>query len=352
MEEAETWLRHGISKLSELERKFPHIEAEIYAYLGWISLRRGDLGKAQVMARKGAKPGRQHTSLRRALNDISTIWGPYITIKAIGIGQHRPSNVRLPSAKSWVISPALPVRQIISVFLRVTAAIGMSALEDYQRSLHVLEEIGDTEGTAIAHTNIGNIYIDMGAWNQAESHLHQSLKIAQQIAHPFELAQAHLNYGRLILTQAQWQNAQQHLDTAISFYRQAGAHTNPNLITAYWLQGVLSLEQDNVDAASMWSQRMFALLQEVMEKRPGESVEWGHYEQLRGHLVLAQGNPTLALSHLKQAETIFHASNTHIEVGRTAYLSAQARLARGEIEQAKNELLKALRNFRAIGRRL
>lgn len=348
MEEAETWLHHGISKLNELERKFPHIEAEIYAYLGWIALRRGDLVKAQSWLEQAL-----------ALVDNTSHYDVLSTIlNHLGAVYHDQGDW---DRAAHAIERALSIREELGDLpgvARSANSLGVlksdsghwsSALEDFQRSLHVLEGIGDIEGTAIAHTNIGGVYIDMGAWDQAESHLRQSLEIAQQIAHPFELAQAHLNYGRLHLAQAQWPDAQQHLDTAISYYRQAGAHTNTNLILAYWLQGILSLEQGQVDAASMWCQQMNTLLQDVNGKAPGGSAEWGHYQQLRGRLALAQGDPGHAINHLKQGETIFLASNTHIEIGRTAYLSAQARLALGDVEQAKNELLKAQAIFELLG---
>ena len=37
IEEAETWLRQGLTKLKETERAQPQIQAEISAFLGWIS---------------------------------------------------------------------------------------------------------------------------------------------------------------------------------------------------------------------------------------------------------------------------------------------------------------------------
>ena len=348
MEEAEAWLHHGLSKLKELDHKPPNVEAEIYAYLGWISLRQGDILKAQTLFEQAlalVNNTHHYDVLSTILNHLGTVY-------------HNQGDW---DRAAQTIERALTIREELGDLpgvARSANSLGIlksnsgnwnGALEDYQRGLHVLENIGDTEGTAIAHTNIGSVYINMGAWDQAERHLRQGLELAQQIANPFELAQAHLNLGRLYLTQGQWHRTQQHLDTAISFYRQAGANTNPSLITAYWLQGLLSLEQDNVDTATVWSQRMYALLQEVNGKPSGESTEWGHYEQLQGRIALAQRKPAQALDHLKQGETIFLASNTHIEIGRTIYWRAQVWLARGEAEKAKTELLKALRIFELLG---
>lgn len=348
MEAAETWLHHGLSKLKELAHKFPHIEAEIYAHLGWISLRRGDLRRAQTWLEQALEivDGTEHYDV------LSTI------LNYLGTTYHNQGDW---DRATRAVERALSIREELGDLpgiarssnslgiLKLNSGNWNGALKDFQRGLRVLEDIGDAEGMAIAHTSIGSVYIDMGTWTEAESHLRQSLMIARQIANPFELAQAHLHFGRLYLVQSQWDQAQQHLDAAISFYKQSGAHTNPGLMMAYWAQGLLNLEQDNVDAAITWEQRMHALLQEINGKPSGKSTEWGHYEQLRGRIALTQGRPDQALNHLKRAEALFLANNTHIEIGRIAHWSAQAWLARGNPQKAKTELLKAHRIFKRLG---
>jgi uncharacterized protein HemY len=60
-----------------IEFRFPHIEAEINAFLGWISLRCGNLAKAQALLEEALTlvDGTQHYSvLSSVLNHLGTVY--------------------------------------------------------------------------------------------------------------------------------------------------------------------------------------------------------------------------------------------------------------------------------------
>jgi adenylate cyclase len=348
MEEAETWLQQGLSKLDDSEHAQPQIEAEIHAYLGWISLRRGDLADARARLEQALErvDNTQHyDALSSILNRLGAVY----------------YNQGDWERATQVVERALAIRESLGDILGVARSsnnLGIlkrnsgdwqSALDNYQHGLSVLERIGDTEGIAIAHTNIGNVYIDMGNWDKAEANLRQSFEIAQRIANPYEIAQAHLNLGRLYLSQQLWEPSQSHLDTAITLYKQAGAHASAGLIDAYLLQGQLCLEQGKVKAAAEWSAQSHSLLHEVTGKTTGESAEWGRYEQLTGCIIAAQGDAVQAIEHLQRAKTIFDACRTHLEVGRTAHYCAQVWLSLSDETKAYAELVEAQRIFAQLG---
>lgn len=348
IEEAETWLRHSLSMLKGTAQ--PQIEAEIYGFLGWIAMRRGDLPGAQAI-------------LEQALHLVNDT--PHYDVLSSIL--NRLGGVYY-SQGDWeratqMVERALSIREKVGDILGVARSsnnLGIlkrnsgdwkSALANYQHGLEILEEIGDTEGMAIAHTNIGNVYIEMGEWEQAEANLQQSFNIAQKIANPYEIAQAHLNLGRLYLAQTRLTEAQQHLDAAIILYKQAGARANPGLIDAYSVQGFLSLELGQVEAATVWAERSYTLLQEVTGKTTGESTEWGRYEQLMGRIAAAKGNSAVAVDHLERGKAIFQASKTYLEVGRTAYWSAQVWLTLNEQNKAQAALSEACGIFAQLGAR-
>ena len=124
--------------------------------------------------------------------------------------------------------------------------------------------------------------------------LQRSLAIAQRIAHPYELAQSHMNLGRLYLFQERWLDSARHLNAAVSLYEEAGARENFNLKDTYYLQGVLALEQGQIDAAQQWAKRSLDLLREATHTDQGNSPEWGSYEVLIWPHRLARGDMATA----------------------------------------------------------
>lgn len=348
MEEAEKWLKQGLVHLADSQQTRPQVEAEIHAYLGWISLRRGDLASAQIWLEQGL----ERVNDTQHYDVLSSI------LNRLGAVYYEQGDL---DRATQVVERALSIRESLGDILGVARSsnnLGIlkchngdwrSALEHYQRSLQILEKIGNTEGVAIAHTNIGSICIDIGDWDEATANLEQGLTLAQRIANPYEIAQAHLNFGRLYLAQYLWDKAQQHLDAAITLYKQAGSRASSNLIDAYSLQGQLCLERGQVENAEAWSAQTYRLLQEVTGRAAGETAEWGRYEQLQGRIAAAQDNATQALEHLQRAKTIFTASRTHLEIGRTAYYCAQAWRRLNDIDTARAELAAAQHIFAQLG---
>ena len=348
MEEGETWLQQGLSKLNDSEHAQPQIEAEIHAFLGWVDLRRGDLTGARAKLEQALERV-DNTQYYDALSSI---------LNRLGAVYYNQGDWE---RAMQVVERALTIRESLGDVLGVARSsnnLGIlkrnsgewqSALENYRRGLQVLEKTGDSEGIAIAHTNIGNVYIDMGDWDQAEANLRQSFEIAQRIANPYEIAQAHLNLGRLYLAQQLWESSQSHLDAAIALYKQAGARGSSSLIDAYLLQGQLCLERGKVQTAAEWGAQSHALLHEVTGETSGESAEWGRYAQLMGRVAAAQDDTAQALKHLQQAKAIFEACRTYLEVGRTAYYCAQVWFNMADATKAHARLVEAQDIFEQLG---
>lgn len=158
-----------------------------------------------------------------------------------------------------------------------------------------------------------------------------------------------MNLGRLFLRKGELERAETYVDTSISLYAQVGVSSNPNVIDAYWLRGMLYLEQGNVDRAAEWSSRNYAVLKEGTGAEDGESPEWGRYHQLVGRLALMRGDVNEAINHLDRAKAVFRVNRSLAEIGRTAYWCAQARLRADAMGKAREELLEAKTIFASLG---
>lgn len=212
-----------------------------------------------------------------------------------------------------------------------------------------MRTIGDVEGEAMTLTNMGGVYTDLGEWDRAEECLRRSYDIAQHIANTYERAQANMNLGRLFLRKGELDRAETFVDTAISLYAQVGVSANPNVIDAYWLRGMLHLEQGNAEHAMEWSKRNYAVLREGTGVEDGESPEWGRYHQLVGRLALVQGQVEEATQHFERAKAIFRANRSPAEMARTSYWCAQAWLRADQAARAREELVEALGIFSSLG---
>jgi tetratricopeptide (TPR) repeat protein len=212
------------------------------------------------------------------------------------------------------------------------------AQSDYQRAVEMHESIGEAEGLVQAGTNLGLLCTDRGDWVRAEALLQRSLAIAQRIGHSYELATSHMNLGRLYLFQERWPDSARHLNAAVSLYEDAGAGKSLSLKDAYYLQGVLALEQGQIEAAQHWAKRSLDLLREVTRTEQGTSREWSNYEVLMGRINLAKRDATNAYRHLDRAVSILQEGGQAIETARALYWRARVSLKQEHINEARQDL--------------
>ncbi|MDF1515945.1 MAG: tetratricopeptide repeat protein, partial [Anaerolineae bacterium] len=350
MDSAEYWYQAAASKLETINTPVPRIRAEVCAALGWLEMRKGNLPGAEKLLEKAVdlvKLTPNYEVLSSSLNRLGGVyfnqgkWDAAVLAVAQSLEIREQLNDLVGIARS---------SNNLGILMRSSGDMH-GALDNYQRSLEALTRVGDTEGTAIAHTNIANVYIDLGEWVQAEDNLQQSFAIAQRIANPTEIAQAHLNLARLYIYQKTWKQADTHLRSAISLFTQSSSASNPNLIDAYWVQGMLNLEQHQLDEAEKSKEKCFGLLKEMTQNGRRESAEWGRYEQLAGRIALSRNQATKALHHLENARAIFEKTNTIIEEGLSTYWCGIAMHVTGKTAQAITTLQAALSIFERLDAR-
>jgi tetratricopeptide (TPR) repeat protein len=346
-EKGEYWYQAASSILESLDKAVPRIRAEVNAALGWLEMRRGNLSEAEALLEKAVKLVDQTSDYEVKSSCLNRLGGVYF-------------NQGKWNAAVLSVERALEIREKLNDLVGVARSsnnLGIlkrnsgdlkGALENYKHSLQALLRVGETEGIAIAHTNIANVYIDLGEWELAEQNLQQSFTISQRIAVPYELAQAHLNLARLYIYQKKWKQADSHLRSAISLFSQSGTASKPSLIDAYWVQGMLNLEQQQLDAAEQSLEKCHELLREVAQNVEGTSPEWGRYQQLAGRIALNKDQTAKALLHLQNARDIFEKTNTIIEEGQSTYWCGIALYKTGKTTQAINTLETALSIFERL----
>jgi len=348
LQEAEGWLHQGLAQLSDASAAPPELHAWFYSELGWLNLRRGALTAAQEWLEQGlalVSDSEHYDVLSSILNRLGAVH------------YNRGEWDRAAECVERALELRERLGDIVGVarssnnlgILKKSSGNWDGALVEYERAVELHGRIGEVEGLAQACTNLGVLYTDRGEWAKAEKNLHCSFTINQRIAHPYQLALAHMNLGRLYLLQGRWTDCARHLNAAIPLYTEAGAHADLSLSDAYWLQGLLHLEQGQVDTALQWAERSHDLLRKVTRNDEGKSVEWGRYERLMGRIAQAHGDLEAAHRHLERSAAIFCASGSQLEAGQTAYRRGLLRLKAHEPERAREELNAARRIFGQLG---
>ncbi len=337
LHEADNWLRQALKQLDDVRGAAPDLRGQVYSELGWLSLRRGDLTAAQQWLEQGlALVNRtQYYSVQSSvLNRLGAVY--YNRGQWADAVRHVEQALILRERLGDVVGYARSLNNL--GILKWASGDWDGAQSDYQRAVEMHESIGEAEGLVQAGTNLGLLYTDRGDWLRAEAMLQRSLAIAQRIAHPYELATSHMNLGRLYLFQERWLDSARHLNAAVNLYEEAGARENFNLKDTYYLQGVLALEQGQIEVAQQWAKRSLDLLREATRTEQGNSPEWGSYEVLAGRINLVKQDMTNAYRHLDRAVTILQEGGQAIEVARALYWRARVGLKQNRFNEARQDL--------------
>jgi class 3 adenylate cyclase/tetratricopeptide (TPR) repeat protein len=337
LHEADNWLQQALQQLDKVHVAAPDLRGQVYSELGWMNLRRGDLTAAQQWLEQGltlVNVTQYYSVQSSVLNRLGAVY--YNRGQWTEAVSYVEQALALRERLGDVVGYARSLNNL--GILKWASGDWDGAQSDYQRAVEMHESIGEAEGLVQAGTNLGLLYTDRGDWVRAEAMLQRSLAIAQRIAHPYELATSHMNLGRLYLFQERWPDSTRHLNAAVSLYEEAGARGNFNLKDTYYLQGVLALEQGQIEAAQHWAKRSLDLLREATGTEQGSSPEWGNYEVLAGRINLAKRDMANAYRHLDRAVTILQDGGQAIEAARSLYWRARVSLQQDRLTEARQDL--------------
>ncbi len=347
-QEAEIWLRQGLAQLHLAPHPLPKVEAQLDSELGWLFLRQGEVTTAQHWLEQAARFAGQHQlygPLSAIFNRLGAVYYAQGDLEKATAAVQK--SLELLEQVGDVIGMARPLNNL--GILQKNQGDWEKALSSYHRCLEIVERIGDIEGTTIAYTNLGVLYTDLGQWDEAERHLLWDLKLAQQLANPYHLAQAHRNLGRVYLLRKQWNKSAQHLNVAISLYRETGARGQLELVNTQFLRGWLGLEQGYLEVAREAAQTSYDLLQAFTRDEAEIAVEKGRCEMLLARLAQARGDTQDARTHIEESLRLFHKSGAIVDEAHSRYWSARFYMDCEATQQAHDELLRARQIFAHLG---
>lgn len=168
------------------------------------------------------------------------------------------------------------------------------ALNTYQKSLAIRQEIGDLKGEGEALNNIGQIYGAKGDYDTALRYLEQALAIGQQIGDSKGEGEALNNIGQIYIDKGDYDIALRYLEQSLAIRQQIGdrkgeASTLNNL-------AITAPTNEGYDTALRYLEQSLAIAQQIGYHR-GEATTLNNIGQIYG----AKGDYDTALRYLEQS---------------------------------------------------
>jgi len=88
------------------------------------------------------------------------------------------------------------------------------AIDYYQRSLEILEKVGDEHGMATTFNNLGSVYHAKGEWDKAIDYYQRSLEIKEKVGDEHGMSTTFNNLGSVYKDKGEW-------DKAIEYYQRS-----------------------------------------------------------------------------------------------------------------------------------
>ncbi len=323
--------------------------AKIRQDIGWVHLRRGNLGQAKTWLQRSLELVDESTQRQLASSIFNRLGGV-----AFQDGDWE-------EASGW-LGKSLEIQQQLGDLAGMARShnnLGVMAARqgdldkarrNLERSLELRSRIGDTEGVLSSYLNLGETLSTLGDLEAAEQALDRALDIAERIGHRFSEGLAQLNLG-ILWTQAQlWERAIRHLNDSATVFGDIGAQDY--LIDVYFRLGEAWLGQGDLDDAQMWGQRSLDLAAQVGSRALSKSYERGRCMRLLGSIAREQENWEEAEKLFRGSVSLFKALGNRLEQGKSFYELALLADARGEKQRATDYLTKSREIFHSLGARL
>jgi CHAT domain-containing protein/tetratricopeptide (TPR) repeat protein len=209
------------------------------------------------------------------------------------------------------------------------------ALELYQQTYTLAQEIGDRFYQGVALANMSTIYYELGDYEQAWDLGMQNLQIFRALGDKYREAFTLYNMGKYAMTQGRWNIAQYHFHEAITLYEGLGAQAR--LAYLYWGQGFLAHMLGD-ESQSETSYRLADAIGQTPEYNQPELVLDIHFQL--GFLYQTQGRWPEALSRYYRALELAHQL-------RNEYSATFIHFRRGNVFERQGRLEEAYDAYRA-----
>jgi len=206
------------------------------------------------------------------------------------------------------------------------------ALEHYQQSLTLYEEIGSIHDAVGVINVIGIVHNQKGDFDLALEYYQRSLELNEKIGNELELAKALNNIGTIYYDQGNLEEALEHYELSLGLREDLGnkqdvAHSFNNI-------GEVHLRRGDLNNALDYFRRSLKLLEEI-----GNKHGISHSLKNIGEVYTRKNAPKLALEYFEQSLALRIEFDNKREVSETLFLLISTSLDNDLIEEAHQHLI-------------
>jgi len=139
------------------------------------------------------------------------------------------------------------------------------ALEYYEKSLEIYQELGDKQGILISYFDLGSLYQDKGEWDKALEFYEKSLEIYQELGDKQGTSACYNNLGLLYQDKGEWDKALEFYEKSLEIYQELG--DKQGISTCYNNRGVLYQDKGEWDKALEFYEKSLEIYQEAGSKK-------------------------------------------------------------------------------------
>ena len=134
------------------------------------------------------------------------------------------------------------------------------ALEFYEKSLEIKEELGDKHGISSSYNNLGSLYSDKGEWDKALEFYEKSLEIKEELGDKQGISITFSNLGELNLKSGNWDTAKKYLENSLEIAEKLAPISTVSILNNL---GELSRLEDKYDDAMNFLEESMNIAKDV-----------------------------------------------------------------------------------------
>ena len=195
------------------------------------------------------------------------------------------------------------------------------AIEYYERSLAIKDEMGAERGMAATFSNLGNVYQDKREWDRAIEHYERSLEIMERVGDALLVARILNNLGSAYQAKGEWDQAMEYCERSLEITQKIGDE--------YVISRTFNILGEVYRAKGEWERAMeYCKRSLAIREKMGDEYGMAYIYNNMALLYQAQGR-------LEEAISLFEKSIAIVERIGDEY---HAKLGRESLEKAKWEL--------------
>jgi tetratricopeptide (TPR) repeat protein len=340
--QAIAYLQDALETLGEIQDPLSQAEAaRIYARLSWSFFRQAELEPARQAALQAEIYARYANNLNALAMAQNYLGGIYYRQGDLQQAlQHTRAAMTCWQEIGYTWGAAVVLSNL--GILEVVAGNWSAGFEAFERVLKMRQDMGDIEGVAITHNNLGSLACDRGSLDVAEGHMRNSLAISIPFQMSWQTANSSSGLAEILLYQGRLQGALESLEQA----RGMASEINARDVLADLgpIEAEICLAMGDLVKAERTAREAAQMASEI-GSNPLVAAAW----RAAAASLLRQGQPHAAHQALDQAWQALEQADDELETGRTHAQAVRIFQALDDQTQAETHRRIALSIFHRLG---